>query len=176
MPKPTFFQTVLRKPTRSYADPYAPSPWADYPADPPSEDDYHEYPSTHYPASDFGDGYEGYASEEVDEAGPSDPRSLRSLSSGGSRMSEVQSRANRIKNADWSYNNGVEEAENRRPRKSKSTVSLGDNAQSMIATRFPKPVKTSSSSVAVRSGGIVEVNSQLPNARRKKKVTIASVP
>ncbi|KJE06032.1 hypothetical protein I311_00168 [Cryptococcus gattii NT-10] len=29
MPKPTFIQTVLRKPARSYADPHAPLPWSD---------------------------------------------------------------------------------------------------------------------------------------------------
>ncbi|OCF42889.1 hypothetical protein I317_03240 [Kwoniella heveanensis CBS 569] len=29
MPKPTFLQSVLQKPTRSYADPYHSSPWAD---------------------------------------------------------------------------------------------------------------------------------------------------
>ncbi|WVO22222.1 uncharacterized protein IAS62_003552 [Cryptococcus decagattii] len=34
MPKPTFIQTILRKPARSYADPHAPLPWSDNYHDP----------------------------------------------------------------------------------------------------------------------------------------------
>lgn len=56
MPKPTFIQTVLRKPARSYADPHAPLPWSDNYHDP---DRPHSALSRHAPhhtqTIDYGD-------------------------------------------------------------------------------------------------------------------------
>ncbi|KAK4683889.1 hypothetical protein P7C73_g6325, partial [Tremellales sp. Uapishka_1] len=47
MPKPTFLQAVLRKPTRSYANPHAASPWADQ-----VEEPYYAPASSHYEHGD----------------------------------------------------------------------------------------------------------------------------
>ncbi|OCF74644.1 hypothetical protein I204_05024 [Kwoniella mangroviensis CBS 8886] len=63
MPKPTFLQAVLNKPTRSYADPYHSSPWSDQgqPQNP-------YYTSS--PSSRYDDHFNQYS-----HAGPSKPRS-----------------------------------------------------------------------------------------------------
>ncbi|WVR07044.1 hypothetical protein IAU60_004083 [Kwoniella sp. DSM 27419] len=45
MPKPTFLQAVLKKPTRSYADPYYASPWADHESE---RETYQPYHSSRY--------------------------------------------------------------------------------------------------------------------------------
>ncbi|WVF71478.1 hypothetical protein IAT40_006284 [Kwoniella sp. CBS 6097] len=60
MPRPTFLQSVLQKPTRSYADPYHSSPWAD----------------AHQPARGYGYSYaQPSRYDQADNyAGPSRPR------------------------------------------------------------------------------------------------------
>ena len=84
MPKPTFFQAVLRKPTRSYANPQAASPWADYP-------DEQQYDGETQPYSRYDDGEDQrVARDEAEDAGPSQPRRRRAKST-ASTMSESQS-------------------------------------------------------------------------------------
>ena len=77
MPKPTFMQSVLRKPTRSYADPNAPSPWADYPS---PQQTYRE-PQSRYTASRDNGVYLGYKESRYaeNEAGPSRYRGSASV-------------------------------------------------------------------------------------------------
>lgn len=71
MPKPTFLQSVLGKPSRSYADPYAPSPWAD------AEEPEYARPSSRY-SSRVDNGVhlgfrDEYAQDRYPTAGPSQP-------------------------------------------------------------------------------------------------------
>lgn len=92
MPKPTFIQSVLRKPTRSYADPYAPSPWSES-SHPSSASDIYQ-PSSRY-ASQIDNGVHlGYRERDgPDEAGPS----RRPERKAQSVMSDTQvSRGNRF--------------------------------------------------------------------------------
>ncbi|WVQ67676.1 uncharacterized protein L199_005880 [Kwoniella botswanensis] len=63
MPKPTFLQAVLNKPTRSYADPYHSSPWSDQGQ---PQNSYYTSSSS----STYDDHYNQYS-----HAGPSKPRS-----------------------------------------------------------------------------------------------------
>ncbi|KAK8864394.1 hypothetical protein IAR55_001642 [Kwoniella newhampshirensis] len=77
MPRPTFMQSVLRKPTRSYADPYATSPWADHRDG--DDDDGSSYPSSRYTSREENGVHLGFQREErqvhgFGEAGPSRPR------------------------------------------------------------------------------------------------------
>lgn len=67
MPKPTFMQSVLRKPARSYADPYAPSPWSEAPAY--ASSDYNP-PSSRYSSQVDNGVHLGYR-DGYAEAGPS---------------------------------------------------------------------------------------------------------
>ncbi|WWD17310.1 hypothetical protein CI109_101750 [Kwoniella shandongensis] len=74
MPRPTFMQSVLRKPTRSYADPYATSPWADYGDDNESES---SYPASRYSSRIENGVHLGFQKDDGRhgvEAGPSRPR------------------------------------------------------------------------------------------------------
>ncbi|WWC61871.1 uncharacterized protein I303_104456 [Kwoniella dejecticola CBS 10117] len=71
MPKPTFFQAVMKKPTRSYADPYHSSPWDDQ-----EQNQQASFSSSRYGG---GGGSSYYQSSRYDEyhqngAGPSRPR------------------------------------------------------------------------------------------------------
>lgn len=83
MPKPSFMQSVLRKPTRSYADPYAISPWSDNYDEPIPE--VYTRPSRYEPVIDRG-AHLGYRERERDvgrrrdvseDAGPSRPKPRR---------------------------------------------------------------------------------------------------
>ncbi|ORY34019.1 hypothetical protein BCR39DRAFT_518148 [Naematelia encephala] len=75
MPKPTFMQSVLRKPTRSYADPYAPSPWAD------SYDtvDTYEPPPSRYTSRQEAGVHLGFQKGSPQAAGPSQRRRTSSV-------------------------------------------------------------------------------------------------
>lgn len=84
MPKPSFMQSVLRKPTRSYADPYASSPWADQYEEPTGS--IYGRPSHYEPIVDRG-AHLGYKERSADrrrdgpnEAGPSRPQARRTVS------------------------------------------------------------------------------------------------
>lgn len=78
MPKPTLFQAVLRKPTRSYADPQAASPWSDY--DYPSAQPSPYAPAqSRYTAQRDGGVHLGYR-DGPNEAGPSSRRARPSPS------------------------------------------------------------------------------------------------
>ncbi|WVW83910.1 hypothetical protein I302_105932 [Kwoniella bestiolae CBS 10118] len=79
MPKPTFLQAVLKKPTRSYADPYHSSPWSD--RDPAQSSSYYTSSSS----SKYDEQYNQY-----NHAGPSKPRSRGPSSTiSASTMSDV---------------------------------------------------------------------------------------
>jgi hypothetical protein len=89
MPKPTFMQSVLRKPTRSYADPYGASPWTDSYDEPSPRQEEYTRPSRYESIVDKGAhlGFRerdrdtgGYRSGDVQhEAGPSKPRRAASV-------------------------------------------------------------------------------------------------
>ena len=74
MPKPTFFQAVLRKPTRSYANAQTASPWADHIEE-------QEYDEDTQPYSRYDDREDQrFARDEAEDAGPSQPRRRRAKS------------------------------------------------------------------------------------------------
>ena len=89
MPKPTFMQSVMRKPTRSYADPHGASPWSD--RDPYAQpEEVYTRPSRYEPIVDRGahlgwkerqrdaGGYRRDAQPQA-QAGPSKPRRAASV-------------------------------------------------------------------------------------------------
>ena len=68
MPKPTFMQSVLRKPTRSYADPNGYSPWAE----PASNSNHYEPPQSRYAMQMDNGVHLGYRQRDgPNDAGPS---------------------------------------------------------------------------------------------------------
>jgi hypothetical protein len=96
MPKPTLMQAVLRKPTRSYADPRAASPWAEQPDE---HYDHHHFPS---PAGRYASQYQaekrsvtgstGFGGrDDLPHAGPSQPRRVKSTVSMSSDVLETSS-------------------------------------------------------------------------------------
>ena len=146
MPKPTFFQTILRRPTRSYTDPHAASPWADYPS---YSREYYEAPAVpsrynHAPRQDRSP----YSQSEVsisrdgpDEAGPSTRRksTTRSIVSAVSDSQSHKSMGTKVASA--------------KAKKTTSTVSLRDG---MIVRTEASPIED-----VVRSGTV----------KRKKKIS-----
>ncbi|WWC70209.1 uncharacterized protein I206_104159 [Kwoniella pini CBS 10737] len=78
MPKPTFLQAVLKKPTRSYADPYHSSPWDDQ----DQQDSTEQYGGNSYYSSSR------YNDHTSNGAGPSKPRRAGSTVS-SSVMSDI---------------------------------------------------------------------------------------
>ena len=142
MPKPSFIQSVLRKPSRSYADPYASSPWAesndydevDFDQDQSYNEDYR--PSSRYSSRSDQGVHFGYSDRPL--PGPS-----------GLRVAQA-------------------------PNSALSTVS---ESQSASATRFPRPVKKSASTIALRDGVLVNVTEDLAKKgtvkkKKKKAVTV----
>ncbi|WVQ99409.1 hypothetical protein IAU59_006542 [Kwoniella sp. CBS 9459] len=79
MPKPTFLQSVLSKPTRSYADPYHSSPWADQDEQPRGYGYNYAHPSRYDQANNG-----NYASAH---AGPSRPFRNNNAGAPGSTVS-----------------------------------------------------------------------------------------
>ncbi len=166
MPKPTFFQAVLRKPTRKYADPYAPSPWADYPVGLPFEDKCEDQ-SDPDGYQNGGNGYDGYEEEESDSEESIQPRKAKSTVSVASTRSRRQAP---VDNHVAYVRDGAEKAGHSRPRRAGSTVSVVSDQQSTMSTKFPQPVKKAKSSVALRDGAIVRVTDDRDS--RKKKVLV----
>lgn len=150
MPKPSFFQSVLRKPTRSYADPNAPSPWADpYPQS--GSETYYDPPSRYVSQVDQGV-HLGYRERDrYDQFG---------------RGREAR--------------DGSEEAGPSRPRRTaKSTVSVQSDVPrptSSMSTRFPKAARKVNSTVELRETRIVQIphddepRSSRSGTVKKKKV------
>ncbi|WVQ82361.1 hypothetical protein IAT38_004489 [Cryptococcus sp. DSM 104549] len=153
MPKPTFLQTVLRKPARSYADPNGGSPWADSYVD---ERQSHYYPQSRYvpaPRSEYGYDYpESSASYSMyrEDVGPGPSSGRRAGGSVGGRKGAG------------------------------STVSASAASEIGAGTRFPKATRRVASSVVLRDGGLVHqplretasavgVGSAVGAPRRKKE-------
>ena len=125
MPKPSFMQSVLRKPTRSYADPYAISPWSDTYDEPVRET--YTRPSRYEPVIDRGS-HLGYRERErerdvprrrdaSEDAGPSRPKPRRTATT-------------------------ISDLPPSRP-------------SSSMSTRFPKPARKVTSTVELRETVIV---------------------
>jgi hypothetical protein len=142
MPKPTFFQAVLRKPTRSYANPHAPSPWAEQPERyDEDEEEYYESPrpSSRY-AARVDDGV--HLGFRETEAGPSrkarPPQSAVSFANTGiSSASRFPKPAKKVNSAvvlrETVYlRDGEEEGEVAAPRRKKKGSKARSEAASSV--------------------------------------------
>lgn len=127
MPKPSFMQSVLRKPTRSYADPYAISPWSDNYDEPIAE--VYTRPSRYEPVIDRG-AHLGYRERERERERDVGRRRDISEEAGPSRP---------------------------KPRRTTTTISNppAPRPSSSMSTRFPKPAKRVTSTVELRETVIV---------------------
>jgi hypothetical protein len=126
MPKPTFMQSVLRKPTRSYADPYGASPYADtYDT---REDEVYERPSRYQPVIDRG-AHLGYRERDRDVERPRPTTRVR---------------------------DGYQEAGPSKPRRTTSVINdYPTRPSSSMSTRFPKPARKMHSTIELRETVII---------------------
>lgn len=187
MPKPTLFQAVLRMPTRSYANPHAPSPWADYPDESVYEEKYQ--PQRRYEPNDDEESEE----EEEEEVAPRRVRKAKSALS-----SHTDDQPSTRQNPSMNARDGPDEAGPSQTRKPRSNISAVNNAprqgrkpraaeslpsteQISMGLRFPKPMKRVTTTVVLREGPTVRLTEERDGAilngqRRKKKVSIQSDP
>ena len=171
MPKPTFFQTVLRQSLRgSYASPQYASPWADHHFEPEQEEEEeepHARPSSRYSAWINESGYVGFRQEDgPSEAGPSQPRRAKSAVSVASDGQVVSMTTRFSKPA----------------RKVASSVSLRDGSRMMMggddedaaSSKSPRKKKKTSGN-AVAAGANSSVMSSRGTSRAPSAAGSASV-
>jgi hypothetical protein len=165
MPKPTLIQSVLRKPTRSYADPHAPSPWADSPSPQP----YYDAPASRYSAQRDGGVFLGYREEPrypVHHAGPSRIRAPPSVNSD----SQV-SRRSRFP-APRKAQSTIVIAEQPRIGDERDYAPGGRNGAGTVKKKKKKP-KSQADTLSVDSGSVNDaIPPSVPRAARPKKTTI----
>ncbi|WWC89329.1 uncharacterized protein L201_004250 [Kwoniella dendrophila CBS 6074] len=178
MPKPTFLQAVLKKPTRSYADPYHSPPWADQVQDQDQDDSRQSY-YTSNPRSRYED--------EYGMAGPSRPRSSRrgpgsNLSTSNSVMSEnvignTHSMGSRfpkparrvVSNVTLRDGNIVEGKSNKVPKSSSSAIGLGSNTISTNRKKKEKLPRNEEGNYEFEDEDVARPASRAGMVKKKKK-------
>lgn len=158
MPKPTFMQSVLRKPTRSYANPHGLSPWAD-------DDDAYSESSYYRPASRYSSRTDhgvhlGFRDEPEEYYEPPPPRVQRyqhqQLGEPEPEPPAPRRRARSVVSA--------------APSERYETMSEAPDVSSK--TRFPKAVKRTQTVVAIRNGRIVYEQVERPEAGPSRSTTV----